>query len=511
MKKYITMLCVFAIGFLLVSCIEIPVSNVTSISLSGWEPREIYQKDENVNLSQAMIRVTFDNDDTQSYYLSSSDIEVQPASAIQDNKLNTMQTGEKTLLISYNNVSITVSYLVVDHLVKDGDDIATKIAGVEDGGVLYFAPGTFTLCQTFEFETKSIEIIGSSDQDNYPTTILRQGDCVLNTAFRMTGENSIDVVIRNLILTDFNKDSMPGGSYVLAGVIETSNDFNGSLVVDHVVFKDFAKNGVQASGGDVIVSNSHFDGTKSYLSGGQTTNGVVVAFDAVGSITNSTFINFDHTDHDPGPDNDIFGAGVIFRYGAQYDQIIGNTFEDNNDHIRIDNDPWESADLVSGVEGYEISGNTYPTGEGISAYTYTYSYIYDYSVSDLMVVQEEYSTFDTLHNSVIYGEVRLELDDFMLFINVELGGTNAIESGTWITFISFALEPEEPGGSVILDDGSILYVEPDATLELWDTGLVLEGNAELHVHASATTIGLIFNDFDAETNGEWTIYTAKTE
>jgi hypothetical protein len=131
---------VLLLGFVLLlsACIQ-PVSNVLELELvGGWEPKTQYAVNESVNLTGTQIKVTFDDNTSQTVSISSSNLTLQGSGINSNLTLNTATSGEKEVVIAYGTVTLTVRFLVYNVKVNSLANLQAEIANnkvivLEDG------------------------------------------------------------------------------------------------------------------------------------------------------------------------------------------------------------------------------------------------------------------------------------------------------------------------------------------------------------------------------------------
>ena len=156
MKKSKLLVALLAAVALLASLAACSLTQVEAISFTN-APEAVYSLDEPVEAKQFSLTITYDNGNTRTVSLTDSILSV---SGLNNGKLDTSSLGQKTIVVSYRGVTITVYYTVAsegggtitvpkDHAF-DGDgtqgnpyqiadefDLAAIISGTDESKVYY--------------------------------------------------------------------------------------------------------------------------------------------------------------------------------------------------------------------------------------------------------------------------------------------------------------------------------------------------------------------------------------
>jgi hypothetical protein len=255
MKK---MRVVMMLGFVLMlaACVQ-PVSNVEELELvgGGWEPKTQYALNESVDLDGTQIRVTFEDETTQTVSIDSDELNLQGNGINNDLTLNTSTSGNKEVVISYGGVTLTVSFLVYDVLVETLVELRGQLA---DDKVIVVADGTYSAAAS-DSVALSIEnldnliIVGQNPQgavielnneSKYETISITDSTNITIadlTVKRNNGDDysqalaireSSNVTITNNLLTS---DDVRGQSYVLNTALTIHQNTSNIIISDNVL------------------------------------------------------------------------------------------------------------------------------------------------------------------------------------------------------------------------------------------------------------------------------------
>jgi hypothetical protein len=116
-KKLLVLITLALIGFLS-SCVEISLSEVESIHVN-WQPKDAYLVDEEVVLDDIRLTAYFDDGSDEEFSLANSDVSLRNGYYEENNEilLDTRAHGDYDIRVSYQSVSVTLSFSVYDAIV----------------------------------------------------------------------------------------------------------------------------------------------------------------------------------------------------------------------------------------------------------------------------------------------------------------------------------------------------------------------------------------------------------
>jgi predicted small secreted protein len=348
MKRMLLITLILAVSFLVASCVDI-VGTVKSIQITDWTPSEFYEVDEDVELTNVEVVVSFDDGaEDQTFTLADTSVSVRGSGVAFDGtdvSLNTSEEGDKKIIISYDTVSVTVEFTVVEHLVRatgtnDGTAIQAKIdhADFAADDTLYFAAGDYDIDIPIKLDKANISVIGSE----YGTSKLVSGSHVV--IFNVDAKG---ITIENLSMTTTHIDWVQNyDKRDYAGIIslrdgagnsdvnDWETDFNGEVyttIKNNVIFGSYSAQynydemdwfGIACNYQEDANYTGLYDDNKMsfgtlYAEGNVIYNvrqGIQLGSNNVGLIYN----------------NNIFNTkGGILSYGKAYIQWMSDEYEDN--------------------------------------------------------------------------------------------------------------------------------------------------------------------------------------
>jgi hypothetical protein len=119
MNRKIAIFVILILMMLLTSCIEIPVSQVDNITVN-WQPKEAFYVGEELYLDTITLTATLSNGRVETYSLSNTSVSVTGGSHIFNGRLvlDTRESKDYTISISYGGVVVTLVYSVYDAIVE---------------------------------------------------------------------------------------------------------------------------------------------------------------------------------------------------------------------------------------------------------------------------------------------------------------------------------------------------------------------------------------------------------
>jgi hypothetical protein len=324
MKKALMFTISAIFTFILVSCVEVAVKDVTSIELS-WQPEEAYLVGDNVNLSNRSVIVNFEDGTDKT--LTFGDTSLTIRGDIDDTSLVTNTPGEKNIKISYGGVTVDIYYYVANIIVEQEDNINTKLSDATAGQHAYVTSGEYSVTSEISLTAADVTITGPK----YAEAKITSNDNV--TIFFIKNTN---ITIKHLTLT--------------TTFVAPNTSYTGENYPDGVTFQEENPGLIVVGADGAHINDNILFGTYSanYNYTQMTTFGIKPSDNGVGTITveRNTIYNLRQAiqlgKNNIGivKDNIMFHTkGGILSYNKTYDQWISDDWTGNS---------WEST-----VAGYE--------------------------------------------------------------------------------------------------------------------------------------------------------------
>jgi len=219
MKKALYAITAIMMVLFITACVEIDVSEVTSVALN-FTPKDAYLVDEPVVLDDMELTVMFETGDPQTLALDDADIVL--TGAYLDNgtnlTLDTATSGEKTLSVSYQDVSAVVTFNVYDTIVETTGYTSDYQAGFVSNttnplhsayqataadGRIYVSTGTYTESTPTVISDVSRDLVLYMNKN---MTLVAGDDVMIepeSSVYRMVQvENTTGVTIEGFIFSD---------------------------------------------------------------------------------------------------------------------------------------------------------------------------------------------------------------------------------------------------------------------------------------------------------------------
>jgi hypothetical protein len=200
MKKIIAFVLVLVTFVVLGACVELEVSDVTSIELS-WQPNEAYEvSTTNESLVGKAVKVNFEDGTSQTFQYGDANLSVSGSGYTESGEtpyLVTDSVGEKNIRVSYGGVTVDVYYYVADIVVGPSDDVKALVEGAASDETVYISTGEYHLAGPVSLEEEGVTVIGPKFGEAKISS-LSTGDKTNYIAFSIVAN---DITIKNLTIT----------------------------------------------------------------------------------------------------------------------------------------------------------------------------------------------------------------------------------------------------------------------------------------------------------------------
>ncbi len=360
MKKTIYIMIMLLTAFIISACVEVDVSEVTSVSLN-FTPKDAYLVDEPVVLDDMELSVVFESGENQTLSLDDADIELTGAFLDSGTtlSLDTTTSGEKSLAVSYQGVAATVTFNVYDTIVTTAgytsdyaigfvenliNPLHSAYVATSAGGRVFVSTGTYAERTEHPEDSKYYVLKMFKNM-----TLIAGEDVVLDpseSVSRMIDiRETTDVTIDGFVISD--NWSVVGVSSYGSNTKMTNNFINAPAVATS------HGNSIQISGSDSKVIGNTVYGT---VLESTTWSGSSILISPVAGDISDIEIRNNTVIREIAADKWNFGIAISIQNAHNVSDVVidGNTIVGANNAIRLES-AW--ADGEGSITSVDVTNN----------------------------------------------------------------------------------------------------------------------------------------------------------